>query len=227
VSRTNETVGDRSEARIANAMSAVGIVYHDLRSRSEEVVLFGSRAAGVETASSDWDVLCVGSSVSHMTSGLDLVCLRRSDLDSLRWLGSELAGHVARYGVWLKGAPAWRDSVFVSDRSVDRKASLVRTRIAELKRHWSHFSQCYRLKYLTRIRRDLQRLDILLDRRTVPPTRLLDQAWSETSDHFAELSRIVGRSDILPKSLPEQFVVACSATHAELACLASGSSHVL
>jgi len=205
----------------------MGIAYHDLRSHSEEVILFGSRAAGVATASSDWDILCVGSGVSRMTGGLDLVWLGRSELGSLRWLGSELAGHVARHGIWLKGVPAWRDSVFVSDRAVDRKASLVLTRMAELKRHWSHFSRSYRLKYLTRIRRDLQRLDILLDRRTVPPTRTLDQMWCETSDHLAELSRIIGRSDILPGSLREQLVVAYSTTHRAVACLASESSHVL
>ena len=85
MSRTNDTVGcGRSEARIVKAMSAVGIVYRDLQSSSEEVVLFGSRAAGVATPSSDWDILCVGSGVSRMTGGLDLVCLRRSELDSLQ-----------------------------------------------------------------------------------------------------------------------------------------------
>ena len=223
MSTTNETVGcSRSEARIAKAMSAVGIAVprSSVPQRRGYPFWFASSRRG--KSSSDWDILCVGNGVSRMTGGLDLV-----------WLGpfrdwTPYDGLVRNWRDMLHGTvfgsracPRGAILSLCPIAHLIRKASLVLARMAELKRHWPHFSRCYRLKYLTRIRRDLQRFDILLDRGTVPPTRTLDQVWRKTSDHLAELSRIVGRSDIFPRSLPEQLAVAYSATHGRGACLAT------
>jgi hypothetical protein len=193
---------------ISTAMSAMGISYRDLRAASEEIVLFGSRAAGIARTRSDWDLLCVGNGLSRMTPALDLIWLSPNELRSSRWLGSELAVHIAHYGVWLKGKPAWKNDVAVSDQAIDKKAAFILARVEELKRHWFHFSRPYRVDYITRVRRDLQRLDLLLRRLPVPPTRMLDRIWCKTDDRLTELLRIMGRSDAFPAPVRSQVLTA-------------------
>lgn len=52
-----------------HALASVGTSLADLRAAATEIVMFGSRAAGVARATSDWDLLCVGRGVSRATPG--------------------------------------------------------------------------------------------------------------------------------------------------------------
>ena len=211
--RTANTIcPGKSDVPISTALSAMGISYRKLRAASEEVVLFGSRATGMARTHSDWDLLCVGNGLSRMTPTLDLIRLSPKELNSSRWLGSELAVHIAHYGVWLKGKPAWKNIVGVSDQAIDKKVVSILARVAELKRHWTHFSRPYRVDYITRIRRDLQRFDLLLKRLPIPPTRMLDRTWCETDDRLMELLRIMGRSDAFSAAVRSRVIAACTTT---------------
>ena len=143
-----------------------------------ELVLFGSRAVGLETRTSDWDVLVVGDSRIHVPNNVDQVVISRDRLISPNWLGSELAGHVVKYGEWLIGEPSWVKRVASSERAVDRKADRIVRRFLNLERNWSALHAAYREKILVAIRRDLQRLQFLRDGIAVPPTAALDSQWS-------------------------------------------------
>jgi len=96
------------------ALLGAGLKLDDLETRSSEVVLFGSRSTHTENEGSDWDILCVGNGERFKDSMIDIVWIRPDKLFSPEWLGSELAGHVSKYGQWLKGEGKWRTRVFVS-----------------------------------------------------------------------------------------------------------------
>lgn len=143
-----------------------------------ELVLFGSRAAGVAHRGSDWDVLlvCDRAPVS-VPMTVDLVVVSASRLHSRRWLGSELAGHVGAHGRWLVGDPSWTGKVFRSRRALERKATRIARRVVNLQRNWADLEPAYRATFLKVLRRDLQRYECLEEGRPVPPTRILDLEW--------------------------------------------------
>ncbi|MBZ5550637.1 MAG: nucleotidyltransferase domain-containing protein [Acidobacteriia bacterium] len=97
---------------------------------ADEIVIFGSHAAGLETPDSDLDVLCVGLGRRLKTNSLDLCWVSKETLFQDGWLGSELAGHIARYGTWVHGEGDWRRYAFVSMDAIERK----RKRIVSLSR---------------------------------------------------------------------------------------------
>src|SRR6185503_468483 len=140
-----------------------------------EVVLFGSRAQECAKPDSDWDLLCVGTESVRRIGAVHLVWIRPDQLFTSEWLGSELAGHVATYGIWLLGAGTWRKQVFVSPMAVTRKEQLLRARIQALVRYADDLSASRRDYYGLRIRRDAQRLLILRDGEAVPSSPLLDK----------------------------------------------------
>src|SRR5260370_5639721 len=87
-------------------------VLDDLMSEADEVVVFGSRAAGVHSSSSDLDLLIISPNRRRLVAtGLDCVLLTPEEVSDSFWLGSELASHVAAYGRWAKGAGEWRSDV--------------------------------------------------------------------------------------------------------------------
>jgi hypothetical protein len=163
-------------------LAEAGVAWSDLCRSTVEIVLFGSRAAGLAGPASDWDLLCVGSGRSIDVPGLDLVWISPAALHSTSWLTSELAGHVACYGRWLHGDPAWTGAVAISPEAVDRKGRRVVRRLAALERAWPLLAPSHRRSRLTLLRRDLQRHALLAAGRVVPPTALLDAAWSARDD---------------------------------------------
>ncbi len=144
---------------------------------AQQLVLFGSRAAGVARASSDWDVLLVHSGEVHVSPRVDLIQIKPALLESAFWLGSELAGHVAKYGIWLVGEPSWTSSVFVSERAIERKARRIVRRVSRLEHRWKILDPSYRRAFVSAIRRDVQRCLTLVDGVAVPPSRTLDSLW--------------------------------------------------
>jgi predicted nucleotidyltransferase len=148
-----------------------------------EIVVFGSYAAGLSRADSDIDVLCVGNGLRLKSRSLDLSWVSEDNLSEDAWLGSELAGHIAKYGIWLRGDGRWRATVFGGAPAIDRK----RKRIISLSRTVSHFwdrlHPIFQDQYGITIRRELQRLAMLEAQVQVPPTKVLDDEWCRNGNH--------------------------------------------
>lgn len=146
---------------------------------ADQLVLFGSRAAGVERADSDWDVLLVRSAgpVVRDAAKLDLVELSESQLHSPEWLGSELAGHVASYGCWVIGEPTWTKAVHSSKRAIERKCERLKARLHNMCRSWETLQPAYQKRFAIVVRRDVQRYRYLAEGRAIAPSSLLDEAW--------------------------------------------------
>jgi hypothetical protein len=140
--------------------------------------------------------LCVGQGRSRHRDEIDLVWIRPEEVSSPEWLGSELASHVAAFGRWLHGSGTWKSRAFVSPRAVERKRRHLQTRVAALRESWASLSLAARRKHLTRLRRDLQRLDVMLEGRPVPPSPILDEAWSSHADHAQEFGRLLRQANL-------------------------------
>jgi hypothetical protein len=149
----------------------------ELSTRTDAVVLFGSRAAGEGDAESDWDLLCVGDGESRLTQELDLVWVSREQIHDPNWLGSELANHVARWGVVLSGEAPWMTLPRPSHAAEAKKCRIIRAHVDALETVWERLSVPYRTKHLRKLRRDLQRLEILSRDGVVPPSPILDREW--------------------------------------------------
>ena len=188
-----------------------GSSWERLSATCEQLVLFGSRAAGVANEDSDFDLLCVGSGTSQLSRSLDLVFIAPGDLLGERWLGSELAGHVARYGIWLQGGPAWVHRHHGSHQAVERKRQKLLHRLEVVEQHFHRLDPLYLQKYLTLTRRDLQRFEHLTNGEPVPPTPLLDQTWAQLGNPGARLRALareagVGSPFLLERlSVPERW----------------------
>jgi hypothetical protein len=159
-----------------------GLEWADLLSRTEQIILFGSRAAGVERQDSDFDLLCVGTGRQVKRRELDVVWVEPARLRSREWLGSELAGHVARYGRWLKGEPDWVGSVWRSREALESKRERIQYRLEALAECVERLAPPYQRKYLVLLRRDLQRYECLHEGIVIPPTAHLDSAWQQVGN---------------------------------------------
>jgi hypothetical protein len=157
--------------------------------QSSEVVVFGSMSAGLDMPDSDMDVLCIGGNEFKLkTDALDLIVTSAASTENGTWLESELASHVAKYGTWIKGSPSqWTRNVRVGPRAIAEKRRRVSAFMRALPGSWSKLEECFRAKYSTKLRREIQRL-LLLERSVpIPPTRLLDYSWASMSKSPTEL----------------------------------------
>ncbi len=155
---------------------------------ASEVVIFGSRAVGVQRSDSDLDVLVVtGQKRRVFASGLDCVLMTAEDIDSSFWLGSELASHVAKYGNWVKGSGEWRFGVHIGNRALTRKQNRLSSLLRNAAQRWSRLHPVFQAKYRITIRRELQRLKLLSNQVPIPPTPLLDSEWQFSQDSNAVL----------------------------------------
>src|SRR5215470_12584639 len=59
------------------------------------------------------------------------------------------------------------------------ESSHVTASTRSLERSWDRLENCFRAKYALKLRRETQRLCLLERNLAIPPTRLLDQAWSD------------------------------------------------
>ena len=106
-----------------------------------------------------------------------MICIRAVDLGSVGWLGSELAGHISRYGVWLKGPGDWRRQTSVGQEAANQKERRLVSLVRSVKHSWTKLHPAFQLKYCVTIRRELQRLLLLRAAVPIPPTPLLDSEW--------------------------------------------------
>ena len=168
-------------AKIDAALRPLGLTCDAIEQTASQVVLFGSRAAGVADENSDWDLLVVGEGRSIHARQVDLIRIPPAAVQSARWLGSELAAHVATYGRWLFGPDEWRARARVSPEAVTQKRDSVEFQLGELGRLWPFLLPAARARHLTRLRREVQRLEVMRGGHAVPPGRYLDLAWKQCS----------------------------------------------
>lgn len=147
---------------------------------AHEVAVFGSVARGVDGPDSDLDVISIDGPNRARSRSLDLVCVQAERTSQRWWLGSELAGHVATYGVWLRGTAAWRDSVFVSDWSIRKKSARILNLLSQLYIRREILSPHHTARYVERIVLELARLELLHQRTFLPTTDELRDAMLAT-----------------------------------------------
>jgi hypothetical protein len=149
---------------------------------ASEIVIFGSYASGLESQSSDLDVFCVGQVKTHFKSPqIEIMILPEYDLYSDLWLGSELANHISNYGVPLGPRPEWFSRAKVAPEAVARKARRITSYVRSLKSHWRELSSTAKSRYELKLRRELQRLQLLQGGQSVPCTPALDTAFPSGS----------------------------------------------
>lgn len=167
-----------------------GAALAGLRRSAGQIVLFGSRAAGLARPASDWDLLVVSEERPRSAPALDLVWVSPRELSTRAWLGSELAGHVACWGRWLHGEPDWVAGVVHDECAAAHKARRVASKLDALERTWDLLGPAYQRKHLLLLRRDLQRHALLSLGEAVPPSALLDAAWKACADPQDEVRRL-------------------------------------
>ncbi len=163
---------------LGRALVRRGIVLDDLRRGAQAIALFGSRAAGCATASSDWDLLCVGTGDSSKLRGIDLVWVEPRAIETSAWLSGDLAGHVAEHGVWIEGEASWGLGAVDFAAAALRKEARLARYLHALTETWALLGPAYRAKHATLLRRDVQRWGLLQRGRPIPPTAALDELWS-------------------------------------------------
>jgi predicted nucleotidyltransferase len=192
VTRTKEHLNEILNIRLSSAPLAARESLRD----AAEVIVFGSMAAGLDRRGSDIDVLCIGGCDYKLSSRLlDLIVVPSSSTKSRKWLGTELATHVAKYGIWIKGVPEWRDDAHVGQRTIEEKRRRISAFLGSLQLSWLKLQECFRAKYSVKLRRETQRLILLEQNVPVPPTRILDglrlgigQPTTEVCERLAQLS---------------------------------------
>jgi hypothetical protein len=188
-------------------LAAHGLSFDVLRQETAAIALFGSRAQGCARPSSDWDLLCIGRGRSRKLACLDLVWIDPIVIGDDRWLGGELAGHVAAHGNWMHGKPTWQLADVQFEMAARRKKERIRRRLESLTRAWNLLGPAYHVQEATLVRRDVQRLEYLSCGIAVPPTAFLDAAWREGSSWVFELREKLRLSGA-PQPLAEAIVSA-------------------
>lgn len=181
---------------LIDALVRIGLDWARISAQCEQIVLFGSRADGRVDRYSDWDLLCVGRGVTRSCGGIDLIWATRAELECRAWLGRELAGHIASYGVWLAGVDDWSHRCAPSQAAIAAKARRITRRVSSLERHWDGLAPRFQRKHADLVRRDLQRHDLLQDGLPVPSRPVLDMHWSQTGDREAALVRWSERAGV-------------------------------
>lgn len=151
---------------------------HPEVARAKAAIVFGSFAVGKHRRTSDIDVFCVGDGTRFKDREFDIVWRHPRDIDADRWLGSELASHIAAYGLPLWGDCGWFSHSKPGSTAIEKKANAVGQRLTAVTRLEGRLSESRLRAYLERARLDLQRLDLLVRREPVPATQVLRDAWS-------------------------------------------------
>jgi hypothetical protein len=152
--------------------------WESLCSTATQIILFGSASCRLQTKDSDIDLLCVGTGERIRSPKLDLKWITPKGLHSPKWLYSELATHIASFGIWIHGQDNWSSKTRITEKTLSFKRRLIAGRLAGLRTRWLLLAPAYREKHVIKIRRDLQRLTLLVQGHAVFPTPALDFSWS-------------------------------------------------
>lgn len=137
---------------------------------SSEVIIFGSYAYGCTHPNSDVDILFVGDGKRKSKKYYDFIWIKPDKLFSSVWLSSELALHVAKYGIWVKGESAWKDKVFFSEITYTRKKKLIFDRLIDLYLQRDKLSIHRKQDFIEKIILNTLRLKNSLNKIPNPPT---------------------------------------------------------
>ncbi len=176
---------------LSEALAVVGIDLEQLKPLCSEIILFGSRSVGAPDAK-DWDVMLItdadpqfqiSSERIRPTAGglnyrfdlVDIVVVTTAQTEDPAWLGWELAGHVARYGLWAHGERGvWTKKTFVDPRWLTVQAGRISAQWQAYRRSRSLLSPVQRERQRTKIRQAIRRLRYLRAGQAVPPRSILD-----------------------------------------------------
>jgi len=181
------------EASVEKRLRASGLRLDQLKKACEQIIVFGSMTIEGKRGS-DLDLLCIGHGQRVKNPCVDLVWRCPDRIKKQGWLGSELANHVAHYGKWLHGLDNWSKSVFISHRAIRLKRRSIRSRARALERWWQKLRPEYKAKHVLKLRRDLQRLAMLVRRRAVEPSPLLDEHWRDQCRTYGDPAKALAYS---------------------------------
>ena len=192
---SNQRSINSTRKRINNLLGAIqeaatleGIDWTTAYERAEQVIVFGSWALGVERPRSDIDVLCVGRGRSVASDRLHIIWMSSGRIAEHVRRGSELACHLAAYGVWLKGTRSVPKHVSPSADTINRRRHHIDSRMKALAMNWPQLRFQFREKHALKVRRDLQRLTLLKCGRANIPAPALDQEWQKVRNRSKCLS---------------------------------------
>ena len=143
-----------------------------LLNKSEQAVIFGSYASGFQLDESDIDILFISKEKNIKTKYLDFICIKPDKLHLKSWLGTELANHVASFGIWIKGDDSWKHEVFISNSSLERKKIIILNRLAHLFVKKNSISQTLMLRLFEDVLLDSYRL-IQMDEGCAVPSNVV------------------------------------------------------
>jgi predicted nucleotidyltransferase len=174
----------------AQTLPSFKLKFDKLFAISEEVIIFGSYAAGVQNEDSDIDILFVCKGKPFKSRFLDFVCISPERITLKSWLGTELANHVAKYGVWIKGTGHWRNQVFISNTALERKKIIILNRLTHIWIKNKGIGTKFRLKLFRDVILDSYRLIQMSEGIAVPPNRtLIERFQNEDRNILQEVCR--------------------------------------
>ena len=154
---------------------------------SKEVVLFGSYAYGCEHDESDIDILFVGNKKREASKYFDFIWVKPERINSKTWLSSELAIHIANYGIWLKGDGTWRNQVFFSQAASTRKKQRIFERLIHIYLQKESLSLAKKKLFIQKIILNTLRLKNLNSKKPNPPTCVTLNDLQDPSGFFQEI----------------------------------------
>ena len=177
----------------------IGLTYDSLCDASE-IVVFGSHAAREGHRGSDIDVLLVGRPGRINRGGLDVISVSSERVMTSQWLGSELASHIAEYGVWRRGTGDWKKTAIQSLGAEIAKVRRLKGLIRALAENWSELHPIFHRRYRKVVRREIQRLNLLRHGFAVPPTAVLDREWKQNRGDRVQFAALAKSLGLTPRS---------------------------
>jgi hypothetical protein len=180
---------------ISLVLAKENLSWASVAASADEIILFGSHASGCASERSDVDLICVGEGRRVSSHRLHLLWLPASVVHDPDWLSTEIGGHVACYGYWLKGLRTIGSAKPASSVAISRKISRIAERAEVLVAKWSRLSPRFRIEQSLKLRRDVQRLAILKNGASIPPTPILDRYWIDQKGKYLWLRNILSAAD--------------------------------
>jgi hypothetical protein len=141
---------------------------------AKDVIVFGSRAAGVHRPDSDLDLLIVSDQSMHKKRGrLDMLFVPPERVSSPQWRRTEIARHIAAFGVSLMHEELCITPI-VDEYAARGKQVRLHRLVNSLILYWHVLNDELQMKYRTRLRRELLRYLYLREGMPVPPTSMLE-----------------------------------------------------
>lgn len=160
--------------------------YNFIEKSSNEIILFGSYACGCEHVGSDVDILFVGNNRRSFSKYFDFIWVKPERLQSKTWLSSEIAIHIAKYGIWLKGDGEWRDKVFFSDAAITRKKQRIFERLIHIYLQKENLSLNKKKLFVQKVIINSIRLVNLYNKIPNPPTSISINEYINKINSFSK-----------------------------------------